>query len=37
MPTQVQEPPGHQTDFIKREIPHYILLKQEEERIVKEY
>jgi hypothetical protein len=37
MPIQVQEPPGHQTDWTKRE-PHDILsLKQQEQRIEKEY
>jgi hypothetical protein len=38
VPIQVQEPPGHQMDFTKTELPHNILsLKQQAQRLEKEY
>jgi hypothetical protein len=38
MPIQVQEPPEHQTDLTKIELPHNILsLKQKAQKIEKEY
>jgi polyribonucleotide nucleotidyltransferase len=38
MPIQIQEPPGHQTDLTKIELPYDILsLKQQAQRIEKEY
>jgi hypothetical protein len=37
MPSRYRKPPEHQTDLTKTELPHSISLKQQVQRLVKEY